>query len=123
MSVITTRPGILTLIITLHVRPENCDALLAEIERTTTDFIARQPGFRSANLHRTEDSTRLVNYGQWESRELYDRARSTEEFRAFSARVAELADRVDPVPCEVVFTEEARTPSAPTDHDPDPAAG
>ncbi|WP_280370466.1 antibiotic biosynthesis monooxygenase family protein [Nocardia wallacei] len=75
---------------------------------TTADFIARQPGFVSANLHRTADSTRLVNYGQWESRELYDQARARPEFQAFSARVNELADRVDPVACEVVFTKEAR---------------
>ncbi|WP_280273844.1 putative quinol monooxygenase [Nocardia wallacei] len=108
MSVPTTRSGVLTLIITLHVQPSNCDALLAEIQSTTADFIALQPGFVSANLHRTADSTRLVNYGQWESRELYDEARARPEFQAFSTRVNELADRVDPVACEVVFTQEAR---------------
>ncbi|WP_280382106.1 antibiotic biosynthesis monooxygenase family protein [Nocardia wallacei] len=111
MTTITTTPGILTLIITLHVQPRNCDALLDEIERATSDFIALQPGFRSANLHRTPDSTRIVNYGQWESRESYARARSRPEFESFSARVNELADRVDPVVCEVVFTRERSAPS------------
>ncbi|RDI49618.1 antibiotic biosynthesis monooxygenase family protein [Nocardia mexicana] len=106
MSTITTQPGILTLIITLDVQPSRCDELIDEIQRTTMDFISRQPGFISANLHRTADSTRIVNYGQWENRELYARARSRPEFEAFSARVGELADRIDPVPCEVVFTEE-----------------
>ncbi|WP_024803933.1 putative quinol monooxygenase [Nocardia sp. BMG51109] len=106
MSVIDTRADLLTLIITMHVQPHNCDALLDEIRRTTADFISQQPGFVSANLHRAADSTRLVNYGQWASEELYARARARPEFESFSARVAELADRIDPVACSVVFTQE-----------------
>jgi quinol monooxygenase YgiN len=87
MSTITTKRNILTLIITLEVKPQNCDRLLEVITRETLDFVRHQPGFISANFHRNADSTRLVNYGQWESRALYDQARSRDAFKAFSKQV------------------------------------
>lgn len=106
MTLISPNADLYTLVITMTVEPENCDALLELIERTTKEFISQQPGFVSANLHRNADSTKLVNYGQWENSELYTRARTTPEFTAFSDRVAELAESIEPVPCRVVFTEE-----------------
>ena len=33
-------------------------------------FMARQPGFISVSLHRSLDGQRIVNYIQWQSREL-----------------------------------------------------
>ncbi|QIS20959.1 antibiotic biosynthesis monooxygenase family protein [Nocardia terpenica] len=106
MSVITGNTDVFTLIITMSVKPENCDALLELIERTTKEFISHQPGFISANLHRNTDSTKLVNYGQWENSTLYAQARARAEFKSLSEGVAELAENIEPVPCRVVFTEE-----------------
>jgi quinol monooxygenase YgiN len=106
MSVITKQAHILTLIITIEVEPRNCDALLDLIMGEMTDFVRRQPGFISANLHRNAESTRLVNYGQWESQALYDQARSCDEFKALSKKAEALAKRIDVTACEVVFTEE-----------------
>jgi quinol monooxygenase YgiN len=111
MSVIAKEAHILTVVITLEVEPRNCDALLDLIIGETLDFMRRQPGFISANLHRNAESTRLVNYGQWESRELYEQARSRDEFKALSKRVEALAKSLDVTACEVVFTEE-RAPHA-----------
>jgi quinol monooxygenase YgiN len=99
--------GLLTLIITLEVEPGQCDALVALIKEETLTFVRHQPGFVSCNLHRDAESTRIVNYGQWASRELYEQARSREEFKAFSRRVEALARRIEPVPYEVIFTETA----------------
>jgi len=106
MSVITKQPPILTLIITIDVEPRNCDALLDLIKRETTEFMQHQPGFISANLHRNAESTRLVNYGQWESRALYEQARERPEFKALSKKVEGLMRKLDVTACEVVFTEE-----------------
>jgi quinol monooxygenase YgiN len=106
MSVIAKERNIVTLIITLTVKPQNCDALLDLITHETKSFMSRQPGFISANLHRNAERTRIVNYGQWESRALYDVARSRDEFKALSQKVEALADSIDPVAYEVVFTEE-----------------
>jgi quinol monooxygenase YgiN len=106
MSVITKGTTILTLIITIEVKPENCDALLGLIIEETETFVRHQPGFISANLHRNAESTRLANYGQWESRELYEKARARDEFKAFSKRVEALAEKITPIAYDVVFTEE-----------------
>jgi quinol monooxygenase YgiN len=106
MSRIAERSGVFTLIITLEVQPENCDALVDVVSRNARDFMRHQPGFISTNLHRSADSTRVVNYAQWQSRELYEQARARDGFVELSAHVNRLADSVDPTVCEVVFTEE-----------------
>src|SRR4051812_5523587 len=106
MSTIAKGRNILTLIITLEVKPQNYDALLDVITRETIDFVRHQPGFISANFHRNAERTRIVNYGQWQSRALYDQARSREEFKAFSKQVEALAERIDVTAGEVVFIEE-----------------
>jgi quinol monooxygenase YgiN len=109
VSKIAERSGVFTLIITLEVQPENCDALVDAVARNSRDFMRHQPGFISTNLHRNADSTRVVNYAQWQSRELYEQARARAGFVELSERVNQLADRVDPIVCEVVFTEDRAT--------------
>jgi quinol monooxygenase YgiN len=106
VAVITKGANILTLVITIEVKPENCEALLELIIEESRSFVRHQPGFISANLHRNRESTRIVNYGQWENQELYEKARSSEGFKSFSKRVEALAEKITPMACEVVFTEE-----------------
>jgi quinol monooxygenase YgiN len=106
VSVIAKGSDILTLIITIEVKPEKCDALLDLIVEETQTFVRHQPGFISANLHRNAESTRIVNYGQWGKRQLYEKARARDEFKAFSNRVEALAEKITPIAYEVVFTEE-----------------
>ena len=104
---------VLTVIVVIEVEPRNFDALFDLIVRESTEFIRNQPGFISANLHRTPDSTRLINYGQWESRELYEEALARDEFKAFAKQVEALAISITPIPCDVIFTEEhTRTAAA-----------
>jgi heme-degrading monooxygenase HmoA len=44
-------------------------------------FTARQPGFISISVHRSLDGRRIVNYVQWQSRELLQSAHKAPEFR------------------------------------------
>ena len=44
-------------------------------------FMARQPGFISISLHRSLDGRRIVNYVQWQSRDLLQSAHKSPEFR------------------------------------------
>jgi quinol monooxygenase YgiN len=106
MSLIKKGADILTLIIVIEVKPENFDALFELIVRETTEFVRHQPGFISANLHRSADSTQLINYGQWENQKIYEQARARDEFKAFSKQVEALAISINPIACDVVFTEE-----------------
>ena len=59
-------------------------------------FMARQPGFVSISLHRSLDGRRIVNYIQWQSRELLHKAHEAPEFRKEWGRFDHLADEIDP---------------------------
>jgi heme-degrading monooxygenase HmoA len=59
-------------------------------------FMARQPGFVSISLHRSLDGRRIVNYVQWESRDLLAAAHRAPEFRKAWGHFDHLADEIDP---------------------------
>jgi heme-degrading monooxygenase HmoA len=59
-------------------------------------FMARQPGFVSINLHRSLDGQRIVNYVQWESRDLLAAAHRSPEFRKQWGQFDRLAEEIDP---------------------------
>jgi heme-degrading monooxygenase HmoA len=70
------------------------DALSLMMERAR--FMARQPGFISISLHRSQDGRRIVNYIQWQSRELLHSAHHSPEFRAEWRHFDELTRDIEP---------------------------
>jgi quinol monooxygenase YgiN len=106
MSIIKKDANIFTLIITLDVQPQTCDALLKHIIDETNKVMRFQSGFIAANLHRNEESTRIVNYAQWENREAWEAMRTRDEIKPLAETVEQLTESIDPVAYEVVFTEE-----------------
>jgi heme-degrading monooxygenase HmoA len=79
------------------VEPEpgrQAEALALMSERAR--FMARQPGFISISLHRSLDGRRIVNYVQWQSRDLLQAAHKSPEFRKQWGHFDELADEIDP---------------------------
>ena len=54
---------IVTQITTVKTRPDNQDEVLA-LMKERAKFMARQPGFVSVSLHRSEDGMHVVNYVQ-----------------------------------------------------------
>lgn len=73
---------------------KQAEALSLMTERAR--FMARQPGFISISVHRSLDGRRLVNYIQWQSRELLQSAHKSPEFRKEWGRFDQLADGIDP---------------------------
>ena len=67
-------------------------SLMAERAR----FMARQPGFVSISLHRSLDGRRIVNYVQWQSRELLQSAHKSPDFRKAWRKFDDLTDQIDP---------------------------
>jgi heme-degrading monooxygenase HmoA len=59
-------------------------------------FMARQPGFISISLHRSLDGRRIVNYVQWQSRDLLHSAHQSPEFRKEWKHFDDLTDEIDP---------------------------
>ena len=60
-------------------------------------FMARQPGFISISLHRSLDGRRIVNYIQWQSRDLLHSAHKSPEFRKEWGQFDQLATRSTPI--------------------------
>jgi heme-degrading monooxygenase HmoA len=67
-------------------------SLMAERAR----FMARQPGFISISLHRSLDGRRIVNYVQWQSRDLLRSAHRSPKFRKEWGHFDDLTDEIDP---------------------------
>jgi quinol monooxygenase YgiN len=70
-----------TQINTLKCKPEHQQELTTKMIAQATEVMARQPGCISITLHKSTDGTQIVNYVQWESRELLDAAHATPEFQ------------------------------------------
>jgi heme-degrading monooxygenase HmoA len=70
-------------------------------------FMARQPGFISISLHRSLDRKRIINYIQWQSRELLQAAHKSPEFRKEWGRFDQVTGDIDPHLYEVILIEES----------------
>ena len=80
MTTIDRGGEVVTQINVITVEPENQDKLVELMSQQVEEVMSQQPGFISINLHKSLDGTRVVNYVQWESQELLDRAHETPEF-------------------------------------------
>src|ERR1700693_4312966 len=77
------------------IEPEpgkQAEALSLMTERAR--FMARQPGFISISLHRSLDGRRIVNYIQWQSRDLLHSAHKSPECRKEWGQFDQLADEI-----------------------------
>jgi heme-degrading monooxygenase HmoA len=79
---------------------KQAEALAVMTERA--GFMARQPGFVSISVHRSRDGRRIINYIQWENRDLLHAAHKSPEFRKEWSRFDKLTDDIDPHLYEVV---------------------
>jgi heme-degrading monooxygenase HmoA len=82
----------ITIIESEPVQQEEALSLMAERAR----FMARQPGFISISLHRSLDGRRIVNYVQWQNRDLLHAAHQSPEFRKQWRRFDQVTDEIDP---------------------------
>lgn len=97
MSTISADAGIMTLINTFFVDPANADRLVAVLAEATERGMRQRPGFISANLHKSEDGTRVVNYAQWRSKEDFQAMLQDPEAAPHMKAAADLAARFEPI--------------------------
>src|SRR5439155_13404836 len=80
-----------TQITIIETEPEKqAEALSLMTERAR--FMQRQPGFISISLYRSLDGRRIVNYIQWQSRDLLRAAHQSPEFRRAWSQFERLTD-------------------------------
>jgi quinol monooxygenase YgiN len=100
MTEISTTPQ-LTLINTFTVAPDKQDELIALLDTATAQVMQNLPGFVSANIHRSLDGKRVVNYAQWRSKADFEAMQKNPEAGAHMQKAAALAEKIDPVLYEV----------------------
>jgi heme-degrading monooxygenase HmoA len=66
-----------------------------------------QPGYVSANIHKSLDGTRVTNYAQWRSREAFEAMLKDSEANVRMQEAARIAERFEPHLYDVSFVDEA----------------
>jgi len=100
VTVIEKRP-LLTLINVFTVDPAHQNELVNLLTDATEQTMKHLPGFISANIHRSLDGGKVVNYAQWESKSAFEAMRANPEAVPHMKAAAALA-RFEPIFCEVV---------------------
>jgi quinol monooxygenase YgiN len=83
------------------VTPEQQHELVRLLTAFVEEVVRGMPGFISANLHRSVDGKRVVNYAQWESAEALRAMLAHPDSRSHLQRISAIGDS-DPTVCEVV---------------------
>ena len=91
MTTITTANDVVTLINVFTVKPQQQQRLVDVLVTATETVIGKQPGFISANIHKSLDGTRVANYAQWRSREDFEAMLANPEAAAHMREAATIA--------------------------------
>jgi heme-degrading monooxygenase HmoA len=106
VSTIQDNSPVVTLVNVFTVAPEDQQDLIERWQRATEEVIRHLPGFLSANVHRSVDGTKVVNYAQWETFEAFDAMRRNPDASAHLRELGQIGTAA-PVLCEVVSVHHA----------------
>ena len=87
---------VVTLVNVFTVHPDRQEELVSALDRSSREVFLDVPGFVSANLHRSLDGTRVVNYAQWADERAFAAMQERPEIRAHMAEIAAIADGFEP---------------------------
>ena len=100
MTTIENGSNLLTLINVFTVEPDKQQQLVSLLIEATEKTMRHLPGFLSANIHRSLDGKRVVNYAQWENMAAFEAMRKNPDAIPHMKAAAELA-KFEPIFCEV----------------------
>jgi quinol monooxygenase YgiN len=106
MVTIAKDNDVVTLINVFTVDPLEQQRLVDVLADATQAVMRKQPGFVSANIHRSFDGTRVTNYAQWRSREAFEAMIQNQEAAEHMGEAARIAQRFEPHLYEVSFVDE-----------------
>jgi quinol monooxygenase YgiN len=101
---------LVTLINVFTVEPAKQQQLVDLLIRATDTAMRHVPGFISANIHRSLDRKKVVNYAQWRSTEDFEAMQRNPAAKPHLEQAAALAT-FEPGLYEVVDTRSAATPN------------
>lgn len=100
-SIISADAPVVTLINVFTVDPADQQRLVELWQQATDEVMRHIPGFVSANVHRSIDGTKVVNYAQWETQDAFTAMLRHPEARPYLEQLSEIGTPA-PVLCEVV---------------------
>jgi quinol monooxygenase YgiN len=103
MTTITTEKSLITLINVFTVSPDNQQRLVDLLVEATQHTMRNQPGYISANIHKSLDGTRVTNYAQWRSQEDFEAIEKNPEVLVHMRAASQLATSIEPHLYEVSF--------------------
>ena len=106
MAEIQQNKGIVTQITTVKLPPDRQQEVL-RLMTERARFMAKQPGFVSIRLHRSQDGSHVINYIQWSDAEKLKAAHHSPEFRKNWPEFGKIAEEIDPCLYDVVLSEAA----------------
>ena len=106
MATIAKHNDVVTLINVFTVAPHEQKRLVEVLVDATQKVMRKQPGFVSANIHRSLDGRRVTNYAQWRSREAFEAMLQNQEATEHMGEAAKIAERFEPHLYEVSFVDE-----------------
>jgi antibiotic biosynthesis monooxygenase (ABM) superfamily enzyme len=107
MATIATDQDVVTLVNVFTVSPERQRELADLLVEATRRTMNRLPGYVSANIHRSLDGTKVVNYAQWRRVEDFEAMLRDPTTQEHLRSAKQLAASVKPHLYEVVFTDNA----------------
>ncbi len=103
-TTISTDRNLVTLVNVFEVEPADQQRLIGLLVRATEAVMRTLPGYISANIHRSFDGTRVVNYAQWQSREAFEQMLENVAARSHMDAARQIAT-VGPRLFEVVYSD------------------
>ena len=100
-TTISTEQDLMTFVNVFTVEPEHQQELI-DVLVEATEVMRTIDGFISANLHKSRDGRRVVNYVQWRTEEHFARMLQEPRARPHMERAAELGT-FDPITCDVTY--------------------
>ena len=100
MTTISKDNKLVTLINVFTVEPDKQQQLVDLLIHATDVAMRHVPGFISANIHRSLDGKKVVNYAQWENLAAFEAMRQNPEAMPHMKAAAALA-QFEPILCEV----------------------
>ncbi|MGB3511625.1 MAG: antibiotic biosynthesis monooxygenase [Microcoleaceae cyanobacterium] len=88
MAIIATNNEVITVIIIFTVQPDRQQELINSIAEFL-ETVKQQPGFVSANIHKSIDGVKVANYAQWQSQTDYENFIHNTELQAKAAKSRE----------------------------------